>query len=251
MTSGNKRMTNVKLSNGEFVQGIRKNKDDSLNPQSGSHEAEPPLRPLRYTPGLKCDPHLESLRPERSNKHPALSGGDGAWRQKLVKPPETYEGSFADADMDQFRPPESRPPPPTTSDPWYSSRVPDPQYFPTAERLVGPPIPAAAAGAVSPYDQIYPQDELSRIKMRNRRFQNSCGSGGVDQQMMYPQHPMMMQTLPYYGYPPQQPYYPMMPPPMMQPQTIPMMQQPNYSNPSSSVPLEDLAVSTCMKKSKH
>ena len=26
----------------------------------------------------------------------------------------------------------------------------------------------------NPYDQIYPQDELARIKMRNRRFQNTC-----------------------------------------------------------------------------
>ena len=62
---------------------------------------------------------------------------------------------------------------------------------------------------------MYPQDELSRIKMRNRRFQSSLG-GGPDQPpvdpamaMMgaggaggypaVPTHPMMISPQAYYG----------------------------------------------------
>ena len=33
--------------------------------ESGEQE----LKPLRYNPGLKCDPELEAMRPERLNKH--------------------------------------------------------------------------------------------------------------------------------------------------------------------------------------
>ena len=36
------------------------------------YEAPKPMQPLRYTPGLKCDPALEALRPERDMKHQAL-----------------------------------------------------------------------------------------------------------------------------------------------------------------------------------
>merc|ERR1712121_507900 len=78
-------------------------------------------RPLRYTPGLKCDPALEALLPERSMKHPALQGGD-QWKKKLIQHPHTYEGSFANADMQKFRP---DPIPNPMEDPWVMSRLPD------------------------------------------------------------------------------------------------------------------------------
>ena len=35
-------------------------------------ESSRPVRPLRYTPGLKCDNALEAMRPERDMKHQAL-----------------------------------------------------------------------------------------------------------------------------------------------------------------------------------
>ena len=42
----------------------------SSNPTLAGDAMEKPItRPLRYTPGLKCDAHLESLRPERSGVH--------------------------------------------------------------------------------------------------------------------------------------------------------------------------------------
>ncbi len=155
--------------------------------------------------GLKCDPHLESLRPERSNDHHAFTGPEQyGWRKKLVDTPESYEGSFADADLERFRPDPKRPP--VTADPWFTSRVPEPEYFPLNERLAGPPMPASAQ--LSPYEQVYPQDELSRIKMRNRRFQNTMGGGGGPDQMggggggaypAVPQHPMMISPQAYYG----------------------------------------------------
>merc|ERR1719228_1876526 len=77
VTVNNHRMTNVQLPGGAVVQGIRRNNDlghENLPPQP--YEPENPLKPLRYTPGLKCDPALEALRPERSMIHPALQGGD-------------------------------------------------------------------------------------------------------------------------------------------------------------------------------
>ena len=70
VTSGNRRMTNVKLANGDIVQGIRKTGADDerdralkekLDPSSKNFnpdEALASMKPLRYTPGLKCDPHL-------------------------------------------------------------------------------------------------------------------------------------------------------------------------------------------------
>ena len=71
----NKKMTNVQLSNGDHVMGIRKNpEDDTFGDQKLAGDAmEMPIgRPLRYTPGLKCDAHLESLRPERAGNHRAI-----------------------------------------------------------------------------------------------------------------------------------------------------------------------------------
>ena len=71
MTTGGHRMTNVQLANGDIVQGIRRNGAAASEPFNGSHLAPDTqgLKPLRYTPGMACDPHLESLRPERSSKH--------------------------------------------------------------------------------------------------------------------------------------------------------------------------------------
>ncbi len=119
-------------------------------------------------------------------------------------------------------------------------------------------LPAVAPG---PYEQVYPQDELSRIKMRNRRFQNSMSGGApappppeVDPAMMMvapgypsvPTHPMMISPQAYYGgfcppmgypmgYPPMGMMAPPPPPPMMMPQP----QAPSEEGPS---PLDDLKV---------
>lgn len=190
VTVNNHRMTNVQLPGGQTVQGIRRNNDlgyENLPPQA--YEAENPMRPLRYTPGLKCDPALEALRPERSMKHQALQGGD-TWRRKLIQAPHTYEGSFADADMQKFRP---DPTPNPMEDPWVMSRLPD---QPMGMQYDG----GASAG--------YPQDELTRIKMRNRRFQQSCA---MDQGLYGPpMPPAQLRGQPWMQQGPQQG-----PPPMM------------------------------------
>jgi hypothetical protein len=156
VTINNHRMTNVQLPSGSVVQGIRRNNDLGYENQPPvAFESENPMRPLRYTPGLKCDPALEAMRPERSMKHQAIQGGD-QWKKKLIQTPATYEGSFADADMQKFRP---NPAPNAMEDPWFTSRLPD------------QPI---GMQTMQPDGQGYPQDELTRIKMRNRRFQQSC-----------------------------------------------------------------------------
>ena len=74
-TVGNRRMTNVPVpGSGEYIQGIRKNTDLGIEdftqgaPASADYDMAP-VRPLRYTPGLKCDAHLESLRPSRDPKN--------------------------------------------------------------------------------------------------------------------------------------------------------------------------------------
>merc|ERR1712134_209950 len=79
----NKKMTNVALANGDH-----KLAGDAMEMPIG--------RPLRYTPGLKCDAHLESLRPERYGNHRPIQGGED-WKRKLVQPPNHFEGSFVDA----------------------------------------------------------------------------------------------------------------------------------------------------------
>jgi hypothetical protein len=171
VTVNNHRMTNVQLSGGEVIQGIRRNNDLGLDgsPQKPAFECPNPVRPLRYTPGLKCDSALEALRPEREMKHQPLQGGD-QWRRKLIQVPSTYDGSFADADMQQFRP---YPNPNPMEDPWYCSRLPD--------QGMSQGIPQVPQGGMElgPYSTAYPQDELSRIKMRNRRFQQSCAMDGM------------------------------------------------------------------------
>lgn len=170
VTVNNRRMTNVQLSSGDTVQGIRRNKDLGMEDLSTPYEAPRPIRPLRYTPGLKCDAALEALRPERDMKHQALQGGE--WKRKLIQHPQVYDGSFADADMQKFRP---NPAPNNMEDPWFVSRLPDQQYFDAAPMMPQMPHMDMQQG----YAPMYPQDELSRIKMRNRRYQQSCAMEGM------------------------------------------------------------------------
>ena len=177
-------MTNVQLPGGDVVQGIRRNNDLGHDgaPQA-AFEPPQPMKPLRYTPGMKCDAALEAMRPERLMKHQAIQGGD-QWKKKLIQTPQTYEGSFADADMQQFRP---HPTPNPMNDQWFVSRLPD------------QPMGYVDMGG-------YPSDQLSQIKMRNRRFQQSCAMEGMQGGFAPPPAPMMRG--PVYGPPPM----------MMQPQ---------------------------------
>jgi len=197
VTVKNKRMTNVQLSNGDCVQGIRRNKDLGLGmnePEAAPYEPPKSSRPLRYTPGLKCDPALEALRPEREMKHQALQGGE--WKRKLIQHPQVYDGSFADADMQKFRP---NPMPNNMEDPWFTSRLPEQPFYDA-----GAPLPMPNMD-MNNYSAAYPQDELSRIKMRNRRFQQSCAMEGM-QGMQGMQHgPAMAQPMPVWRGPVLQP----------------------------------------------
>merc|ERR1719510_131253 len=182
--------------------GIRKNpEDETYGDQKLAGDAmEMPIgRPLRYTPGLRCDAHLESLRPERAGNHRAIQGGED-WKRKLVQPPNHFDGSFVDADLQRFRP---EPNPSPAEDPWYASRLPD-QTMHAFDRLQAP---QATYGfpempLSGPYGSMYPQDELSRIKMRNRRFMSSCAqemyNPGMAPGMMQPvmMAPQMMQQPP-------------------------------------------------------
>merc|ERR1712147_163268 len=166
VTIGNKRMTNVQLPGGEVVQGIRRNNDLGHDgaPQA-AFEPPQPMRPLRYTPGLKCDAALEAMRPERQMKHQPIQGGD-QWKKKLIQTPQTYEGSFANADMQQFRPNPVQSP---MNDPWFVSQLPD--------------QPMGMGMAMGPDMGAYPNDQLSQIKMRNRRFQQSCAMDGMQDEL--------------------------------------------------------------------
>jgi hypothetical protein len=181
VTINNKRMTNVQLPGGEVVQGIRRNNDLGHDgaPQPG-FEPPQPMRPLRYTPGLKCDAALEAMRPERQMKHQAIQGGD-QWKKKLIQTPMTYEGSFADADMQKFRPNPVMSP---MEDPWFQARIPD---QPVGYMAMGPDMGA------------YQQDQLSQIKMRNRRFQQSCAMEGMQGGYGPPPAPMMRGPAPCYA----------------------------------------------------
>ena len=95
--------------------------------------------------------------------------------------------------MQKFRP---EPIPNAIEDPWYASRMPE-QTMMAFDRLQAP---APAPMMSGPYGTMYPQDELSRIKMRNRRFMNACaqemymGQMGPGPMMGPPpqQQPMMM-----------------------------------------------------------
>merc|ERR1711874_307553 len=134
-----------------------------LGDQKNKETSEQELKPLRYNPGLKCDPELEAMRPERQSKHTPMPTGD--WKKFLIKTQPSYEGSFADADIQKFRP---NPNPSVMEDPWFVSQLPD-----HAMSLAPTPY--------SSYVAPYPCDQLHQIKMRNRRFQQSCAletSGG-------------------------------------------------------------------------
>jgi hypothetical protein len=219
-TVSNRRITNVPVGgSGDYIQGIRKNTDLGIEdfskgtPASADYDMAP-VRPLRYTPGLKCDAHLESLRPSRDPRNQPIQGGD-QWKKKLIQAPQTYDGSFADADMQKFRP---NPNPNPMEDPWYTSRLPDPTMC-AVDRLAMPFNYGAVpyGPEVGPYNTWYPQDELSAIKMRNRRYQNA-----VMGEMMslngnlpggyypYPQQGTMMR-----GMPMNVPMGPAPPPPQM------------------------------------
>jgi len=195
----NRTLTNVPMGNGDFIMAMRPNPESEQfgEPKLAGDALEKPIgRPLRYTPGLKCDAHLESLRPERFGNHRPIQGGED-WKRKLVQPPNHFEGSFSDADMQKFRP---EPNPNPIEDPWYASRLPD-QTMQSHDRLAAP---AATYGypelpLSGPYGCMYPQDQLSQIKMRNRRFMNACAQEmwmgnmgmGAPGMMMQPQPQMM------------------------------------------------------------
>merc|ERR1712226_1248600 len=44
-------------------------RDTHLGDHKNKETSEQDLKPLRYNPGLKCDPELEAMRPERQSKH--------------------------------------------------------------------------------------------------------------------------------------------------------------------------------------
>jgi len=214
VTVNNRRMTNVQLSSGDTVQGIRRNKDLGIEePLDVPYEAPRPTRPLRYTPGLKCDAALEALRPERDMKHQALQGGE--WKRKLIQHPQVYDGSFADADMQKFRP---YPAPSNMEDPWFVSRLPDQQYYEAGPPMQMGPMPGME---MAPYTTAYPQDELSRIKMRNRRFMQSCAMEGMQAQCSPMPAPV------WRG--------PILQPPAMQPQMTEEMMMSNLTDELSSI----------------
>ena len=118
---------------------------------------------------MKCDPELEALRPERLSKHTPLASGD--WKKYLIKTEPSYDGSFADADIQKFRP---HPTPSLNEDTWYTSRLPGHTAVSSAEM------------------SSVPSDTLTQIKMRNRRFQQSCAMEGA-QHGLRPAQMMMMQ----------------------------------------------------------
>ena len=161
-------MTNIQLPGGEVIQGIRGNKDLGYDgrPEAG-YEPPMPLKPLRYNPGLKCDAALEAMRPERNPKHKSISAGD----QRIAQP--------------QMPPME-----------------PMPQMIEAPPMMMPQPMPPMMA--MSPYEAPYPSDLLSQIKMRNRRFQQSCAMEGMQQgpppmmrgPMMAPPPQMMMMMQP-------------------------------------------------------
>ena len=71
---GNRKLTNIGVG-GDSIMGIRRVPEDDTyaDPTMAGDAMEKPItRPLRYTPGLKCDAHLESLRPERASNHRAI-----------------------------------------------------------------------------------------------------------------------------------------------------------------------------------
>ena len=172
VTVGNKRMTNVQLTGGDVIQGIRRNNDLGYegNPEVPYEAAINPACPLRYTPGLKCDPALEAMRPERHPKHKAITGGD---KRKAAEPTM----------MMVEAPPMEAP-----------GLMPMPAF--SEQFMMAPPMQQMPYMGMAPYPQ---QDLLSQIKMRNRRFQQSCAMEGMQGSpmmrgpVMAPTPQMMMQ----------------------------------------------------------
>merc|ERR1712088_1067614 len=102
VTVNNKRMTNIQLPGGEVVQGIRANKDLGYDgAPEPSYEAPLPLKPLRYNPGLKCDPALEAMRPERNPRHQTLGAGD----RRLPGPQTMEQMPMVEGPMEAAPPP--------------------------------------------------------------------------------------------------------------------------------------------------
>merc|ERR1712110_861818 len=97
---------------------------------------------------------LESMRPERNPKHKSISAGD-----KRIPQPQMPAMEPMPAMMEPMM------------------MAPAPQ---------GPPmmVPGPYMAPMNPYEAPYPSDLLSQIKMRNRRFQQSCAMEGMAPPMM-------------------------------------------------------------------
>ena len=115
--------------------------------------------------------------------------------------------------MQKFRP---EPIPSAQEDPWFASRLPD-QTMMSYDRLTQGPAATYSYPELplqGPYGTMYPQDQLSQIKMRNRRFMNACamemGQGMGMQPMMMGMAPQQMMMGPMGPQPMM-----MGPPPMM------------------------------------
>ena len=87
-----------------------------VRPRAGGHEAGAPQQAHRWLVG--CDwwraGHVTALLLSDWSSPAALPAGD--WKRFLIKTPPSYDGSFADADLQKFRP---DPTPSPLEDPWY------------------------------------------------------------------------------------------------------------------------------------
>ena len=89
---GNRKLTNIGVG-GDSIMGIRRVPEDDTyaDPTLAGDAMEKPItRPLRYTPGLKCDAHLESLRPERASNHRAIQVCRKFYTQRHFTPYVNY-----------------------------------------------------------------------------------------------------------------------------------------------------------------
>merc|ERR1712203_801548 len=83
------------------------------------------------------------------------------------------------------------PNPSPAEDPWFASRLPD-QTMMSYDRLTQGPASTYSYPELplqGPYGTMYPQDQLTQIKMRNRRFMNACA---MEMGQGMGMHPMMM-----------------------------------------------------------
>merc|ERR1711994_338318 len=136
----------------EMLRAQNTMRDTYCGDQKNKETSEQDLKPLRYNPGLKCDPELEAMRPERQSKHTPMPTGN--WKKYLIKTQPSYEGSFADADIQKFRP---NPTPSVMEDPWFVSQLPG------QSQCVAP---ASYSSLVAPY----PCDQLHQMKMTNMAY---------------------------------------------------------------------------------